>query len=194
MMKSVLLTFFRSGLFFSCEGVNFGWTCVNVSVFVGPYQLAVTSCTVRSIVGTVPPGAGSGYAVSVVVGGQSDVYVDRNFTYGHPRIDSVRCPGADLGVVPPSGVFSSGHRAFVVISGSNFGPPNSSSLVVTCTEPAFGQIITVPGCVRADNHSSILCPVPAGVGTSFTFVVSVSGLVSNASTGVLLSWARVVRC
>jgi IPT/TIG domain len=134
------------------------------------------------ITGIVPQGAGSGFAVSVVVGGQSNVFMDRNFTFAHPQIDSVHCPGTD-GVVPPSGFFPSGERVLVVISGSNFGSVNSSSLLVTYSESTFGQIIAVSGCVRTDNHSSIICPMPAGIGTQFAFTVSVSGLSSNSSFG-----------
>lgn len=110
-----------------CAGTNLGPSCTNVSAWLGPWPMALTHCNATTIVGTAPVGAGTGFLVSVSVGGQSNTLAGVPLSYAPPVVTSL---GGNL-TLPASGVFGlSGAPAVVLLFGYNFGPP-SAPLTVT---------------------------------------------------------------
>lgn len=105
------------------------------AVFTSRWRLNLTDCADTRLVGVMPAGAGVLPDLLLSVGGQSTGFSTHTFAYAHPVITSVTTPGTTtFGVVPTTGFLPSGDRAHIVISGSNFGPPNASILAVVAAE------------------------------------------------------------
>jgi hypothetical protein len=116
------------------------------------------------------PGVGANYSFVVAVdGGASDPSAD-TLSYAPPGINALDGPGS-AGAPARGG-------SFIYLRGSNFGPADDATIVVTAwATPAANDSLVFPGgdCVVVEAHVAVRCVVTAGAGAAVSWRVSVEG-------------------
>lgn len=143
------------GTTITINGSGFGTTAAFTTVSLGSASMTITGITDTRILATTPAGEGAGKQLTVTFAGQTSNAA--TFSYLPPAITSFT----------PATVPTAGSTSLTLV-GSNFG----LNPVVT------GGSTNFP--VTSRTHTTIICTVPAGQGSSIPVTVTTAGQTSNS--------------
>lgn len=185
----------NGGVLVTIAGSNFGSAQANVSVSIDERECATDDLPRNhtSIVCLSPEGVGEDLPIVVTVEGQESAAANI-FSYDAPEITSI--DGCSPSQTLSGSVVDCSKNGgdVIIIHGNNFGPLDTTSLIILGTEQENLEC-TDPVQLAEDPHHAISCTVPRGSGIGKTIKITTPAVegqtnsLSNVNSGPTVSYA-----
>ena len=149
------------------NGLSFGPTKAESTLFVGELECPVISWSHSQIKCTVPVSQGINLPVALTVSGKEANHI--MFSFANPVV---------TGVTPQNSATTGG--VDITVAGTSFGDPDTASSYHDDPVEVTVGGLPCPVVGGTYTHEKIICTLPPGVGTKNGVVVKVGVLVSNS--------------